>query len=109
MENTVTTSKTNVPKNHVLVFDIDSQGVVMQQLTENPTEVTLENTLFQRLYPDAKCAVANVPMGFLDGFEESKVANAITRIECKGVVYRPVGSSSSAAKDGQFWLVDSSH
>ncbi len=91
----------------VVVFDIDSQGNVTQQLTDNPRETTLENTILQKLFPDIKIAVVNVPTGFLDGFEESLVANAMVKIECNGVEYLPIGSSSSAAKEGRFYLVES--
>lgn len=50
-------------KKQVVVFDIDSQGNVTQQLTDNPQETTLENSLLQALYPDIKVAIVNVPSG----------------------------------------------
>ena len=92
----------------VVVFDIDSQGNVTQQLADNPQEITLENTLVQALYPDIKVAIANVPTGFLDGFEESVVANAMVNIQCNGIEYRLIGASG-AAKEGKFYLVDVAH
>lgn len=95
-------------KSPVVVFDIDSQGMVTQQLTDNVTEMTLENTLLQALYPEIKVAVANVPTGFLDGFEESAVMNALVRIQSNGTDYRLIGASGSA-KEGKFYLVDADH
>jgi hypothetical protein len=93
-------------KSNVVVFDIDSQGIVTQQLTDNGAETTLENTLLEALYPGIKLAIANVPTGFLDGFEESAVANALVSIRCNNVEYCLIGASGSA-KDGKFYLVDS--
>src|SRR5436305_1109439 len=93
----------------VVVFDIDSQGDVTQQLTEDSRETTLENTILPVIYPDIKAAMVQVPMGFLDGFEESTVANAMVKIEANKVEYLPAGSSSSAAKEGKCYLVDSKH
>jgi hypothetical protein len=98
---------TSVSK-QVVVFDIDSQGNVTQQLTDNPQEATLENTLLQALYPDIKSAIAKVPLGFLDGFEESVVANALAKITCNGVEYHLAGGSN-ASKEGEFRLVDAHH
>jgi hypothetical protein len=92
----------------VVVFDIDSQGNVTQQLTDNAEETTLENTLLEALYPGIKLAIANVPTGFLDGFEESTVANALVGIRCNNVEYRLIGASGSA-KEGKFYLVDADH
>jgi len=92
----------------VVVFDIDSQGNVTQQLTDNAAETTLENTLLDVLYPGIKAAIANVPTGFLDGFEESTVANAMVSIHSNNVEYRLIGASGSA-KDGKFYLVDAAH
>ena len=92
-------------KKQVVVFDIDSQGNVTQQLTDNPQETTLENSLLQALYPDIKVAIVNVPTGFLDGFEESVVANAMVSILSNGTEYRLIGASG-AAKEGKFYLVD---
>lgn len=95
-------------KKQVVVFDIDSQGNVTQQLTDNPQETTLENSLLQALYPDIKIAIVNVPTGFLDGFEESVVANAMVSILSNGTEYRLIGASG-AAKEGKFYLVDAAH
>ena len=95
-------------KKQVVVFDIDSQGIVTQQLTDNPQETTLENTLLQAIYPDIKVAMVNVPTGFLDGFEESVVANAMVAIHSNGTEYRLIGASG-AAKEGKFYLVDADH
>src|SRR6266481_1056531 len=77
----------------VVVFDIDSQSNVTQQLTDNAQETTLENTLLEALYPGIKVAIANVPTGFLDGFEESAVANALVSIRSNNTEYRLVGAS----------------
>ncbi len=95
-------------KKQVVVFDIDSQGIVTQQLTDNPQETTLENTLLQAIYPDIKVAMVNVPTGFLDGYEESVVANAMVTIHSNGTEYRLIGASG-AAKEGKFYLVDADH
>jgi hypothetical protein len=95
-------------KSNVVVFDIDSQGVVTQQLTDLPQDETLTNTLLEALYPGIKVAIANVPTGFLDGFEESAVANALVKINSHKVEYRLIGASGSA-KDGKFYLVDADH
>lgn len=92
----------------VVVFDIDSQGNVTQQLTDNAAEATIENTLLDALYPGIKVAIANVPTGFLDGFEESAVANALVSIRSNNVEYRLIGASGSA-KEGKFYLVDADH
>ena len=92
----------------VVVFDIDSQSNVTQQLTDNAQETTLENTLLEALYPGIKVAIANVPTGFLDGFEESAVANALVSIRSNNTEYRLVGASGSA-KEGKFYLVDADH
>jgi hypothetical protein len=103
MENTSTSTK-----KPVVVFDIDSQGNVTQQLTDNPQETTLERTLLEALFPDIKVAIVNVPTGFLDGYEESVVANAMAAIQSNGTEYRLVGASG-AAKEGKFYLVDADH
>ncbi len=92
--------------NKVVLFDIDSQGNVTEQLTDNAAETTLKNILLEALYPGIKLAIANVPTGFLDGFEESAVANALVKVVHNNTVYRLIGASSSA-KEGKFYLVDS--
>src|SRR6516225_166857 len=102
-KNTTVTNKSNI-----VIFDIDSQGVVTQQLTDLPQDETLQNTLLEALYPGIKVAIANVPTGFLDGFEESAVANALVKINSHNVEYRLIGASGSA-KDGKFYLVDADH
>jgi hypothetical protein len=104
MEKNTTTSN----KSNVVVFDVDSQGNVMQQLTDNAEEMTLENTLLEALYPGIRMAIANVPTGFLDGFEESAVANALVSIRSNNFEYRLIGASGSA-KEGKFYLVDADH
>lgn len=92
----------------VTIFDIDSQGVVTRQLTNNDEEETLRNTLLEALYPGIKVAIANVPTGFLDGFEESAVANALVKIRYNNVEYSLTGGSGSA-KDGKFYLVEAAY
>jgi hypothetical protein len=91
------------PKEQVVTLDIDSQGNVTQTLTD--LEMKLESTLLNALYPGIKVAVVNVPIGPLDPYEESLVANAMANIHFKNIEFKLVGASGSS-KDGMFYFVD---
>jgi hypothetical protein len=89
-------------------FDIDAAGRAVEHPLSRHEQSSLESTLLVQLYPDVKVAIANVPMGFLDPFEESTVTGAMSCIEFQGVTYKLVGGSGST-KEGKFYLVDAAH
>lgn len=89
-------------------FDIDVEGRVVEHPLSKHERNSLDATLLTHLYPDIKVAIANVPLGFLDPFEESRVTTAMTCIQFQGVTYKLVGGSGST-KEGKFYLVDEAH
>jgi len=99
---------TEITKQRLVSFDIDVEGVAVEHLLSEHERKSLDNTLLTHLYPDIKVAIVNVPLGFLDAYEEAAVTHAISCIEFQGIKYRLVGGSGSA-KDGKFYLVDEAH